>query len=229
MVNEYTSAGVFEGLAAQLRSAPMADYGLDGEALAKECDGFAAEERHHGVLCGAVVEALGGQACAPRPARDPYPAHADATPIESVLRNALSIGCLSETVAVALIGAERLDMPEGALRDLLTTIYADEVGHARFSWRLVASVVPQLDAETKQRLSRYLIVALAHLEQHELAHLPLGFEPPAGGECLGLCSGTSARGLLYDAIRQVILPGLEAAGLEAERAWCSRASAGIAA
>ena len=114
MVNEYSSAQVFDGLAAQIRVArddleALAD--LDAEALAVECAGFADEERRHGVLCGAVVEAFGGEAIAPHPERDTFPEHADATPVEALLRNALSIGCLSETVAVALIGAERLEMP----------------------------------------------------------------------------------------------------------------------
>ena len=52
----------------------------------------------------------------------------------------LSICCLSETVAVSLIGAERIEMPDGELRELLTKIYADEVrpDHCRAgatSWR----------------------------------------------------------------------------------------------
>ena len=55
MVNEHGSARVFEGLAGQILGA-----GLDA-SLAQECRGFADEERRHGLLCGAVVEALGGR------------------------------------------------------------------------------------------------------------------------------------------------------------------------
>ncbi|MGH7282463.1 MAG: hypothetical protein ACRELY_13130 [Polyangiaceae bacterium] len=50
MVNEHGSARVFEGLARQVARA-----GLDHEEVAR----FADEERRHGILCGAVVEALG--------------------------------------------------------------------------------------------------------------------------------------------------------------------------
>ena len=56
MVNEHMSAAVFEGLAEQLDSC-----GLAPEQVAAS-RGFAREERHHGVLCGSVVEALGGDA-----------------------------------------------------------------------------------------------------------------------------------------------------------------------
>ena len=98
---------------------------------------------------------------APAPAADapptPMPEHDDAeTEIEALLRNVLSIACLSETVAVALIGAERLEMPNGELRDLLTRIWADEIGHARFGWRLLARLAPTLDDATKDRLGDYL-------------------------------------------------------------------------
>ena len=59
-------------------------------------------ERRHGVLCGAVVEALGGEARAEVPERAPFPDHGDVSPREGALRNVLSVACLSETVAVSL-------------------------------------------------------------------------------------------------------------------------------
>jgi hypothetical protein len=215
MVNEHGSARVFEGLAHQLERAGLA--GRD-EALR-----FAAEERRHGVLCGAVVEALGAQARGVRLVAEPYPLHADAaSALEAALRDVLSICCLSETVAVALIGAERLEMPTGELRDLLTEIYADEIGHARFGWGLLARLTPSLEAATKQALSAYLAIAFAHLERHELAHLPADAEPPPDGHEYGLCSGRDARVLFYDTMEQIIVPGLERHGLAAGRAWRER-------
>ena len=52
MVNEHGSARVFEALARQMREAGLAPEQVDTVA------GFAEEERRHGVLCGAVVEAV---------------------------------------------------------------------------------------------------------------------------------------------------------------------------
>lgn len=213
MINEHGSARVFVGLAAQLVAAGEHD-------LADEVLGFADEERRHGVLCGAVVEALGGEALAEVPEGDAYPEHADArSPLEAALRNMLSICCLSETVAVSLIGAERIEMPPGELRDLLTTIYADEIGHSRFGWRTLARLAPSLDQATKERLGDYLEVAFDHLVEHELAHLPLASQPPAEGAAYGLCSGADARQLFFDTVEQVIVPGLERHGIPARRAW----------
>ena len=220
MINEHASARVFEGLSEQLAAAGLAP------AIVAEVRGFADEERRHGVLCGSVVEALGGKAYAVVNEGDEYPAHDDAhTPLEAALRNMLSICCLSETVAVSLIGAERLEMPAGELRDLLTGIYSDEVGHSRFGWRMLGSLAPSLDQATKDRLADYLEVAFASLEEHELAHLPLSSRPPAEGAELGLCSGEDARQLFFDTVVDVIVPGLERHGIPARRAWENRGAA----
>lgn len=216
MINEYASALVFEGLAAQLERA-----GFDAKEVAT-ARGFADEERKHGVLCGAVVEALGGEARAELPIAPAFPEHADISAREAVLRNLLSISCLSETIAVALIGAERLEMPEGQLRDLLTGIWSDEIGHARFGWRIINREVLALDPAARDRLSAYLAVAFAHLETHELAHLPLASNPPQSGVQLGLCSGSDARELFYDTVHSVIIPQLEQVGLKAKLAWEQR-------
>ena len=174
MVNEYMSADVFAALSSQLAAAGFA------RKLVDEAAQFAAEERRHGVLCGAVVEALGGEAVARVPERPAYPWHAGDSARVGVLRNVIHICCMSETVAVALIGAERLEMPAGPLRELLTGIYADEVGHARFGWALLEEEAETLTASEREAIERYLPVAFAHLEEHELLHLPERDAPPGG-------------------------------------------------
>jgi hypothetical protein len=202
MLNEYASSGVFESLAAQLH-----DAGFDG-ALSAECHGFAAEERRHGVLCGAVVEALGGEARGRLPAARPYPLHPRAPGRAAALRNVIHVCCMSETVAVALIGAERLEMPDGPLRALLSRIYADEVGHARFGWRLLEAVAGTLEDRERGAVNDYLAAAFQDLTQHELSHLPERPCPPAGA-ALGLCDGRPARALFHDTVTTVIRPGLQ--------------------
>jgi hypothetical protein len=212
MIQEYGSSHVFEAIADQLSEAgfPMDDV--------ETCRGFAAEERHHGVLCGAVVESLGGEAWAEVDDWSSVPRHEDVGRTEAVLRNLLSVSCLSETVAVSLIAAERIEMPRGPLHDVLTGIWSDEIGHARFGWRIVREQVRCLSHAARERLEAYLVVALAHLERHELSHLPL-LAPPPDGAKLGLCNGADARTLFYETVEVVIVPRLEALGLRARQAW----------
>jgi hypothetical protein len=223
MINEYASSRVFTALAGQLACAGF-------EEDADEALQFAEEERRHGVLCGAVVEALGGEARGTLFEAPRFPEHRDAPPRAAVTRNVISICCMSETVAVALIGAERLEMPEtieakprassdggrggeaprvkNELRALLTRIWADEIGHARFGWRFLERMSRSLTREERDAIRAYLPIAFAHLESHEHAHLPPR-DAPKGGESLGLCSGLDARVLLRETIDEVIAPRIQ--------------------
>lgn len=212
MINEHVSARVFTALTAQLGRAGLATQ-------ARAASMMMADELHHAELCAAVVEALGGAARADLPALPAVPEHADADPLEAVLRNVLSISCLSETVAVALIDAERRGAGPPALADLLARILADEVGHARAGWRLLEDLAPRLRPALRARLGDYLVLAFAHLVEHELSHLPARPSPSAAAESIGVCDGHGARQLFFATIEQVIVPGLQAHGLDAVNAW----------
>lgn len=218
MVNEYRSGAVFEHTAKVLARAGCPAHVVD------TCLGFAAEERNHGVLCGAVVVRAGGEARAVVGPEEPFPEHADTTPRAAAVRHLISISCMAETVAVALVGDERERMPEGPLRDVLTRIWADEIGHARFGWRTVAALLPELDADEREAVIAYLPVAFEHLERHELAHLPVAFRAPLGGDEVGLCSGLEARELFYATVEHAVVSGLEAIGLPATEAWNRRSA-----
>ena len=222
MMNEFVSARVFEALAGQIERA-----GLPADMI-DTAHRFAADERRHGHLCAAVVRALGGSAVAPIRPLAPVPEHADCAPMEALLRNVLSISCLAETVAVALVGAEREEAGPDCLRDVLTSILADEVRHARFGWTLLARVGPSLDDATRLRLGRYLELAFAHLEEHELRFLPAGPAPSDKAERVGVCDGDVSRELFYETVRTVIIPGLQARGLPAADAWARRSFADAA-
>ena len=214
MVNEHISARVFAGLVPQMMAA-----GVDVR-LQLEVASMIQEELRHGVLCAAAVEALGGEASATLPELDSVPQHGDCGPLEGLLRNILSICCLSETVAVALITAERLETQPPELQDALTEILGDEVGHARFGWRLLDELEPRIDEGLRQRLGDYLPVAFLHLLNYELAHLPVQATPPSDTvEGFGVCNGRDARALFYDTITDVIVPELQARGLAGEAAW----------
>lgn len=212
MVNEHVSARVFAGLVPQLMRAEV-DADLHEEVAAMISD-----ELRHARLCAAAVHALGGDAVAELPPITAIPEHEDATPIEALLRNVISVGCLSETVAVALIDGERLRTPNPALAGLLQEILADEVAHARFGWRFLEATAGALDPATRERLDGYLEVALRHLIAHELAHLPARPAPSAAAEAIGVCDGNDARALFFDTLREVIVPGLTAHGFRAQEA-----------
>lgn len=219
MVNEHISARVFAGMIPQMMAA-----GVPASSIAEVAD-MIAEELRHGVQCAAVVHALGGDAVAELPPLPAVPLHADAEPLEALLRNVLSIACLSETVAVALIGAERELAGPPAMQTTLKEILADEVGHARFGWRLLETLGPRITPELRARLGDYLVAAFRHLREHELAHLPPDPAPSAQAESYGVCDGNDARALFFETVHAVIIPGLETHGIPAARAWTASGGA----
>ncbi len=216
MVNETRSARVFAALQQQGREA-----GIDTATLA-ELARFEAEELRHGELCAAAAVALGGTAVQVVERGPDVPDHGLDDALEGLVRNVLSVSCLSETVAVALIQAERLESGPRALQRLLREILADEVGHARAGWKLLDALAPRLGPERRDRLSAWLALAFGHLEAHELRELAPGPAPSALAEAYGVCDGDRARQLFLTTVHSVIIPGLERRGLHAGWAWQHR-------
>lgn len=205
MVNEHASARVFAGLVPQLMAAGLGDARIQAVAT------MVSDELRHARQCAGALLSIGGDPQGELPPLAAVPDHPDARdPLEVVLRNVLSICCLSETVAVALIEAERRALGDSPLAEVLRRILADEVQHARFGWTLLGEV--ELDDDLRARLSDYLCVALDHLEAHELAHLS-PVPAPEAAAALGACDGAAARRLFHETVETVILPQLAAHGL----------------
>ena len=152
MASEYVSARVFAAMMPQAMAAGLS--AADTLELAR----MAEEEIDHGIRCARVVASLGEEPVTQLPPMPRVPTHDDAEPIEAFLRNVLDVSCVIETVAVALVGSERELAGTPELRAELEVILADEVGHARFGWRLVAAVVPTLPLALRRRLGGFLAV-----------------------------------------------------------------------
>jgi len=225
MVNEYRSATVFSGLLPQLVEAEAT---VDVQTTVLRC---AMDEIRHGTLCGALVETLGGEAVvetdlSPRP----LPEHAGCTPRERALRNLLFVGCLSETAAVATTHEERERTTDPIVRRVIDQICADEVLHARVGWAFVQELVPRLGEDELARTNRYLRTAFAYFERKEMEAMPdVPIPPDEGvrrdGLALGVCENREARALFHATVADVILPGLDSAGLAATEAWHDRHAA----
>jgi len=195
MVNEHVSSRVFAGLLPQMMRA-----GVDASFQAATADAVV-DELRHARLCAAVVEALGGEA------------HA----LEGLLRNVLSVSCLNETVAVALLESNRRHVTESTLRRVLTEILTDEVGHSRLGWQMLSHLAPRIDAGMRARLGAYLVPAFAQLfDRHTAAQAAT--PSPESIETLGVEDHRDTTKLLVDVVNDVILPRLEAFDLPAREA-----------
>jgi hypothetical protein len=211
MVSEHVSARVFAGLLPQMMRAGV------GPDLQAEVAEMIAEELRHARLCARVVSALGGTPIAPLPPLPEVPAHEDAPPVEAFLRNLISISCLHETVAVAVIEASRHAIVDEALHGVVTAILKDEVGHARLGWRLLGEEADRLDARARERMSEYLVTAFAQLRARN--QLDVAHRVSDQAAELGVCDGYDATALFFHTVEAVIVPGLEEHGLSAQAAW----------
>lgn len=213
MCEEHISARIFAGLIPQLMAA-----GVSPRIQADVAD-MIAEELVHARFCAGIVTALGAKPIAPLPQLPEVPKHEDAGPVEALLRNLMSISCLSETIACAHIEAERLEVGPEPLREVLRLILADEVGHARLGWRVLDELAPGLDDATRERLNAYLVYAFQALFARHLHADDVGTEPASpAAQAVGVCDIDLMREILLDTVAEVIIPGLEAHGFAAERA-----------
>jgi hypothetical protein len=221
MINEHRSSNVFAGMLQTLIEASCA---LDAQSAVLT---MAQDELRHAVLCGNVVRALGTKPVMhAEPELRAVPRYEAVPTGERVLRQAIAVGCLSETVAVALISEERALATEPLIKWTLDKILADEVTHAKLGWSLASAFAPTLDEAGRLRTERYLCAAFAHLESNEL---PLLASKPVTDssvkkqrEALGLCEGDGPQVLFADTVASVIIPGLEKLGLDAQRCWKER-------
>jgi hypothetical protein len=210
MAAEFASARVFAGLVPQMMAAGLAFDEV------REVTDMARQEVDHGLLSGRVYAALGGVPCSAVPPLDPVPQHEGCSPLEVVLRNVISVSCCGETLAVAVIGAERERATIEPLREILTRILSDEVGHARFGWRILRDVGGALDSSMRRRLSAYLVSVF----ERDLSVMKNALDAPEASWAalsVGAPDGALAWSTFLETMTSVTVPGLERCGLKA--AW----------
>jgi len=217
MVSEHASARVFGTLVGQMMKA-----GLRADET-RRVAAMASQELEHGVLCARVLAALGGEPATELPRLDPVPEHEGASsPLEAVLRNLISVGCCSETVAVALVGSERAsagpDQAYRPLRRVLDQILADEIKHARVGWRILGRLAPDLPTEARRGLDAYLVDVFEHQLRFHAPFLEMGCASEAG-TAVGAPHGRSNWLIFVRTMTEIVVPGLSRLGFQAREAW----------
>lgn len=209
MTFEYASARVFGDMVGQAMRA-----GLPPRVVA-DVARMSTEEIRHAEACAEVLVNLDAEPSCP--ALDALPAaarHDDAAPRVAFARNVASVGCASETVAVALVESERAIAATPDLERVLTGILRDEIGHARLGWTALRKIVAELDARERREVDRYLPSLFEHQLRHygRLADFP---ETTERARRAGAPDGKASLRLFWETLEGVIVPGLEASGLDA--------------
>jgi len=131
---------------------------------------------------------------------------------------------LSETLAAALLMSCRRLAREPVARALLTTLIADEIHHARLGWYYAASRAQGWSSEERQQVADALAEAVIRIESefHWGRDAAEPFDQPT--RALGVLSTSLQRSCIQDVVHNEILPGLDALGLNASKAWDNRES-----
>lgn len=211
MVAEYVSARVFAALVPQAMAA-----GLRARETT-ELLTMANEELSHGVRCARVLTSLGEVATGPMGELPRVPVHTNVSPLEGLVWNLLDVCCVSETAAVVLVGeeVERAGTPE--LAEELRIILADEVGHARFGFRVLGEVVPTFGPKERARLAAYAATSF----RHRLVRFGsfLGTRPSSEASLsYGAPEGPATFTAFFETLEAVVVPRLEELGVPAREA-----------
>jgi hypothetical protein len=217
---ELRSALVFRALARAARRVP---------ALVSWADRFAgmvADELRHTRLCAAIGARLG----APAVAYDAAPVRARLAALPDPTRRAAAIllveAAIGETISTMLFRAGRRGAAEPLTRAALTLILADEVRHQRNGWTALRALWPSLGEGNRRWLQDEAASGLGMAERRiawpALRWLDEGrpFDPACAA--LGVISPETRVDAFYAAVERLVVPRLDALGLDGAGAWRDR-------
>ena len=202
---EHAAALRFDRLAAELAATGFAP---DLIAIARDA---AAQERHHVTLCRDLAARFDAT-LAPPPATIPAIAPRAWAARDRVVYEVIASCCIAETANAAMVTAGHADTSDDACRRAVHTILADEIQHSRLGWRFLAT--HPLEDRLAADLTAYLPVMLRATARDEL------FRPqPEIGDVptlrrFGTLPIVDRQAVFLAAMRDVVLPGLAAAGLD---------------
>ena len=171
------------------------------------------DEVLHVDMCDRVVKALGGwDEKPPQPnwvrSNKKLPLHL------RTLQTVLGSLCVGETISVHMIKGVREHASDPVVHALLTRLLADESFHSRFGWWWLREIDM---SDEEQRFAKQYVQKL-------LPHVIRSMRPKATGKPhtyspFGSMSVEERAAAFDDAMHKTILPGFDAAGLEASAIW----------
>ena len=220
MQQEFLAVGAFAELIHEL-----AAEGCDPIVL-KVLTRAASDEVRHADICRRMAEEIQGTEIPTRWKGVPsIPKHPTATTSTRVLLHMVEMCCLSETFTGVFLTEMLSRMPEGSPRLAVESLLEDEIDHGRVGWAYLASraqaketqgLVDALPGMLERTMGRVMTYAAEHPESDDTAKEAVGY------------LGTSASASIHSrTLRDVILPGLGACGIDvrhiqgwvAERGW----------
>jgi hypothetical protein len=217
MEQEHLAVGAFSELARDL-----AEVGCDSVVLSLVTRA-AADEVRHADICRRVAEVHGRvalpSALRGAPQRGRYGGALD----EAVLFRVVEMCCLSETFTAAYF-TEMLDHATHPLgRAVVQSLLEDEIDHGRVGWAYLASVRARGGLAPLGTKLPELVEATVKPVMDEARESPEGDDPATDAH--GYLGRTRGADIYRRALRDVVLPGFDAIGIDTREARALAASA----
>lgn len=172
----------------------------------------ATQERTHVRLCSEIAARFGVDATpVEAPASEVAPAAWSLR--DRVLYEVVAFCCVTETANAAVVTAGADDVDDPAIRRAVRTILADEVQHSRLGWRFLATHPP--DDAQRAWLAAYLPAMLAGTVRDDLFRDDTEPGDPLAMQRHGTLPIAGRRAAFLTGMREVLLPGLAHAGIDA--------------
>lgn len=171
------------------------------------------DEVLHVDLCDRVVKALGGW---DERAPEPQWVKSDKRlPLrQRVLATVLGSLCVGETISVHMIAGVRKGASDPVVQEVLTRLLADESFHSRFGWWWLETMpLTDDDLAFAKRYVEKLLPTIVRQMAPMIAAKPVAPSP------FGSLGGDERRAAFELAMTKTILPGFDAAGLDATATW----------
>ncbi|MCE9578713.1 MAG: ferritin-like domain-containing protein [Deltaproteobacteria bacterium] len=203
---EYLAVSTFSVLAIDLVSAAA-----PADVLSL-CLRAGIDEVRHAELCLRMVEIYGERRIAPPPGMSSLPDDKTRPRLHQAIANTMLVSCVAETYATTVLTATRDITIDPAAHAVLTSIYSDEVMHARLGWSYLRYAIELGGQGAIDAAAAMVPVALRGVANVIERERPIG-EITQRVRDHGLMTAAEERVVFSEFVREVAVPGFEALGI----------------
>ncbi|MFT3699543.1 MAG: ferritin-like domain-containing protein [Kofleriaceae bacterium] len=170
------------------------------------------DEIRHAEMCMRMVDIYSGEKKLPPPGMSSLPDDPTKPKLHQALANTMLVSCVSETYATTVLSAT-LDLTvDPTARAVLTSIYSDEVMHARLGWAYMRHAIEVGGQGVIDAAAQMLPRALRGVANVVERERPIGDVTPSVRDH-GLMTPAEERVIFSTCVREVLVPGFEALGI----------------
>ncbi len=204
---EYLAVSTFSVLCIDLVAA-----GAPADVLS-HCVRAQLDEIRHAELAVRMVEIYGGKRIEPVAGMSSLPDDPKQPKLHQAVANTILVSCVSETYATTVLTATRDLTTDPVAHAVLTSIYSDEVMHARLGWSYLRWAIERDPDGVREAAAKMVPRALRGNANVIERERPIG-EVTEAVRAHGLMTPAEERQIFSECVREVLVKGFEALGID---------------